>query len=60
MPELLTRDDVSRFEMAMDDMVRELGQEFRKVGRETLISLTIIMAVLNTVFFAAYAIALTR
>jgi hypothetical protein len=60
MGEPLTKDDVSRFESAMDDMVRELRQEFHKVGRETLISLTIIMAVLNGVFFTAYAIVLTR
>jgi hypothetical protein len=59
MPELLTKDDVSGFEMAMEDMVQELRLEFRKVGRETLISLTIIMGVLNAVFFTAYAIVLT-
>jgi hypothetical protein len=60
MTELLTKDDVSQFELAMDEMVRELRMEFRKVGRETLISLTIIMTVLNAVFFTAYAIVLTR
>ena len=60
MSELLTKDDVRRFETLLGDVTQELRREIRKVGRDTLISLIIITGVLNTTFFTAYAIVLTR
>jgi hypothetical protein len=51
---------VRRFETLLGDVTQELRREIRKVGRDTLISLIIITGVLNTTFFTAYAIVLTR
>lgn len=59
MTELLTKDDVSRFELKMDEMTDELKREIRKIGRETMLSLIVVLGVLNAITFTAYALSLT-